>query len=646
VELNDLELAAEIRNSNVTLNGNFVINNSVIGLKLVGDTNDPSLDKASVVTFNKSVTINNTLTAITAMSGSSTSFNDNVVINQPNIAIEMLGDEAAARLYFANGLSINNEIKHGMIIKGKNNFVTFNGNAAIDALIQTEIDDQGVITFDSAPTISRSIGEAAKKLQLVDFTLNDIGQRIYLSQNIYATNINMPNLTIGIDNNLTLGGNLSISNSNLDLNDKTVTLDGTMTSDQGSTVKISTLFDGYNAGHFALSNNISSGVDLSHSSKITFNITETPGAPMIKAGEVRIIDMFAGNGISNLQLLDQNNIDIVTNNPFVKWSIDTREGTLSQRLKGSAIDDLFKIVDSDGSINSPLSNQDLIEELYNIILSKGPLGGAETINKLNNNNIVATSTAPLNEEANLVDNRLFNVVGAGDEEPIYGAWFAPIYGKATQKKKLNQSGFKSHYTGGIIGFDSKLDNYLTVGIAGSISDGKIRHNDTNLGDKTKYVSYVGLIYLSYDLSEQWYMQNTFAYGYSKVHNSEVRISVPNNMIAKANYSERRISNNIGFGYKKILSDDMLLIPFFALDVNRLGSVNYTETGAGIQNLKFSRKSMMQFDGILGARLSRVYEYKDYEITPAIVANIRYALSQRKLTLKLSWHLMTHYYLIM
>ncbi|MCP5369510.1 MAG: autotransporter outer membrane beta-barrel domain-containing protein [Rickettsiaceae bacterium] len=634
MELNKLDVAAEIKNTNAKFEGNLVINDSLIGLSLIGDKRYIKENRNAIATFSKPVLINNTASAIIAYDDSIVYFSDNVVINNSSTGIEMLGNDAMARIYFMNGLTINdsdNISNHDIIIKGAKNFIKFGGEAPVHAKIQTTLDNNGTIIFDNIPTISRPIGENGKKLQLVEFNVNDSNKKLVLSQNIYATNIIIPDLTIALDDNITLGGNILINNTQFELHDKILNLDGRIISGQNTAIKISTRFDGYNGGHFQFNDNIASEIDFSDSEEIVFYIYETPAAPMIKLGETRTIEMFADQAIHNLKLTDINNISIITNNPFVEWRIDTQEGILSQSLKNNGINNMFAMVNSNQSITPLMQNNEFVEELYNIILSKGPIGGAETIDRLTNNNIVATSTAPLSDiETSVVDNRLFNMVGAGDEEPIYGAWFSPLYGKATQKQRLTQPGFKSYYTGSIIGFDSKFDDYLTVGVAGGISHGKINHTDLNIGDKTNYTSYFGIIYLTYDISEQWHMQNTLSYGYSKVHNTEVRTSTPTNKIARADYSERRVAGNIGFGYKKLLNDNMLLMPFFALDFNRLGSVKYAETGADIQNLKFSRKSMTQLDGIIGARLSRVYEYNNYVLTPAIVANMRYALSKRRI----------------
>ncbi|MCP5369974.1 MAG: autotransporter domain-containing protein [Rickettsiaceae bacterium] len=649
------------KNNNTIFNGNVTIADSKYGIHAEYTTQANN----ALPIFNKNVTINNTDTGI-LVSGGINIFNGPVVINNSAVhGINLVNSGNATqngKLYFNNiveindsaiGINTNNQFgtNHLIFEKGltinnpnvpasnevlisNNDYITFNGNSPVNAKIQG-----GIITFNGVPTISRPISGA----QVVDFTVNDPSKRISFNADVGGAEIYTNSVIIGIDNNITFTGNLRTDNTIFDLGSNILTIDGSFTHANNNPIPlmkvpnsvggitIDLYYDGNDAGHFEFATPFTL-IDLSNSSKMTINITEALGIPVLQPGEIRQFDLFVGNGVDNFYLIDQNNITINTNNPLSKWTIDTEEGILYQSLKNNAVDDMFKMVDSDGSTDPLMKSNEFVQELVNIIMDKGPIGGTEALDKIGNPDAVVTSTAPLdNITTGIIDTKLANIVGAGDEESIYGAWFAPLYGIANQKETVNQPGFKASYFGGIIGFDTKIDENLSIGIAGSIANGKLRHTDLNKGDRTNYMSYSGILYLSYDLNERWVLQNTFSYGLSRVRNKEIRISTPTNKIAKAKYDERRMSDTLGLGYKKMLSNDILLIPFFAVDVTRLGSINYTETGADIQNLKFSRESLMEIDGIFGARLSRNFEYEDFVITPAVVANMRYAISQRKIT---------------
>ncbi len=647
-----------LEKNNTVFNGNVTIEDSYHSLfsnATVSATTNPT------PIFNKNVTINNGTNGIVVTGGelifngpvvinkssskgmylasggynnenSKLYFNDTVEVNDCVVGINTYNEFASNYLIFEKGLTINNPNipANSEVEMGFDDYITFNGDSAVNAKIQG-----GIVTFTGAPTISRTIEDA----QIVDFTLSDSSKRLSLVADIGGTDIYTNAVKIGIDSNITFTGNLQADNTIFDLSTKILTIDGSFTHGTNPVAKfasfaltpvggitIDTYYDGTNAGHFEFATP-STVIDLSNSSKMIINITEATGLPVLLPGQTRQFDLFVGNGVSNFQLIDANNITISTNNPLSKWTIDTQEGILYQSLKTDGVGNMFKMVDSDGVTDPLMNSDDFVQELVDIIMDKGPIAGADALNKIGNPDAVIAASAPLsNIETGIIDTRLSSVIGAGDEEPIYGAWIAPLYGKATQKEREGQPGFRSTYFGGIIGFDSKIDDYLSVGVAAGISSGKLNHTDSNKGDRTDHKAYVGIIYLSYDLTERWMLQNTFSYGFSRVHNKEIRISTPNNKIARAKYDERRISDNIGLGYKTLLSNEMLLIPFIALDFNRIGSIKYTETGADIQNLKFSRSSLMEVDGIIGARLSRNFQYEDFVITPAVVANVRYAIS--------------------
>jgi outer membrane autotransporter protein len=647
-----------LEKNNTVFNGNVIIEDSYHSL-FSNATLDATTNPTPI--FNKNVTINNGTNGILVTGGelifngpvvinkssfkgmniasggnngenSKLYFNDTVEVNDCVAGISTYNEFASNYLFFEKGLTINNpNIPANNEVKmDYDDYITFKGDSAVNAQIRG-----GIVTFTGAPTISRTIEDA----QIVDFALIDSSKRISLNADIGGTEIYTNAVKMGIDSNITFTGNLHADNTIFDLSTKILTIDGTFTHGTNPVspfvsfamnpvggITIDTYYDGTNAGHFEFAT-LSTVIDLSNSSKMIINITEAPGIPVLQPGQTRQFDLFVGNGVSNFQLIDANNITIATNNPLSEWTIDTQEGILYQSLKTGGVGNMFKMVDSDGVTDPLMDSDDFVQELLNIIMDKGPIAGADTLDKIGTPGAVVAASAPLsNIETGIIDTRLSNVIGAGDEEPIYGAWFAPLYGKARQKIREEQPGFKSTYFGGIIGFDSKIDDYLSVGVAAGMSNGKLSHTDSNKGDRTDHKAYVGIIYLSYDLTERWMLQNTFSYGFSKVHNKEIRISTPINKIARAKYDERRISNNIGLGYKTLLSNEILFIPFFALDFNRVGSIKYTETGADIQNLRFNRSGLTEVDGIIGARLSKNFQYEDFVITPAVVANMRYAIS--------------------
>ncbi len=69
-------------------------------------------------------------------------------------------------------------------------------------------------------------------------------------------------------------------------------------------------------------------------------------------------------------------------------------------------------------------------------------------------------------------------IGSGDDDKImYGVWGSPFYSIANQKMRKEVSGYKLKSAGGIVGFDSLINDDLLIGVAYSRIDTKVSHEN-------------------------------------------------------------------------------------------------------------------------------------------------------------------------
>jgi outer membrane autotransporter protein len=158
----------------------------------------------------------------------------------------------------------------------------------------------------------------------------------------------------------------------------------------------------------------------------------------------------------------------------------------------------------------------------------------------------------------------------------------------------------------------------------------VKHKDLNLGDRSKADTYVGSLYGTYQISDQWFMQGVASFARSKIKNSELRREFGGMRTAHANYISDGWGSEVLLGYNYKIGSNMLLTPTAGFEYNRMNQIKYQETGTVNQNLLVTRKGVNRVEAILGARLSTSYQYKDWLIIPEAQGNIRHDLNGKKL----------------
>ena len=578
---------------------------------------------------------------------------ENLTLN----AIQKADHEDIVDWKFNNGTleqTIKPEFKDGVVI-----------NVALDAGFEEGGSQTAGLVFLGSATINQPIG-ANVPPKSIAFVANDHANIVHLNSDLTAEDLRFGKATYKPANNVTMTSTSSstthYNNPVFELGTNTFILAGSVVHDDAAgDIMINTTYDSNDtSGHIAMTKSGDS-IDFTNSSGLIVNITDALGTAQPTAGETRSFDLFVENGGAlTLKGSDDTTINAFTaaneENKFVDWAFDSKTGILSETLKPNALDTLNDIVDNENLDNLTPETQ---TEILNIAANQGGATASDAIERLTNSDAVAIASAPvtlaIQDATQVVSNRAEKIsqplqfitpiavsssdsrisgVAAGDAVAKYGAWVSPFCGISSQNSRGGQPGYKSSYYGGVVGFDSLINDETALGLALSYIKTDIKHKDKNAGDKTKADSFIVSAYGTYEITKEWFVQSVATFGHSKIKNREIRTEFGAANIAAADYNATSWGAEILTGYNQKIRDNVMFTPLFGLEFNRANGINYKETGTNTQNLAINRGSTNQLEAILGARISAVHAMDIYQkyvtFLPEIHGNARYGLLNNKL----------------
>lgn len=217
-------------------------------------------------------------------------------------------------------------------------------------------------------------------------------------------------------------------------------------------------------------------------------------------------------------------------------------------------------------------------------------------------------------------------VAAGDAADKYGAYVKGTFGTATQKMRKSTSGYKSNTYGAFVGVDAAISDSVSIGVLAGYNNGTLKHKDTKAGDKSKSGSLTFGAYGSYDFGNNYFAQANAAVAQTTVKNNSKRVLGNNSTaVAHAKYDVMAYAAEIRGGYN-FRFDNSALVPTAGLRFNYLGDTSYTETGAGLQNVKHSGKARNSLDAVAGVMLSTTLDMDGMVMQPELHMNVDYRLS--------------------
>lgn len=282
-----------------------------------------------------------------------------------------------------------------------------------------------------------------------------------------------------------------------------------------------------------------------------------------------------------------------------------------------------------------------LSSLYEKIITNQELANS----KLTNTNIEAMTELAFSETANLsssLTNRLSHLhladnehfgISSGDDQLNYGAWVLGAIGKGLFKDK-DFGKIKYNVGGATIGFDGKIDDDTTLGVALSYNINTLKpkaaHSNTDKNSHANFStntrSIISSLYGSVQADEQLVLNGNIAFGklYGKTKYQSF-LSQDNSFKLKGEL----FGANIGANYYIPISS-LVLIPSLT------GSYEGVKFAAIKQgNLTTGNIHVQKFSITPGLSLATIFEYDDFQLIPQVSASYSNSplVKSKKLNLK-------------
>lgn len=193
-------------------------------------------------------------------------------------------------------------------------------------------------------------------------------------------------------------------------------------------------------------------------------------------------------------------------------------------------------------------------------------------------------------------------LSAGDYTTAYGIWTNPSMLKVKQKTSKGAAGYTASVGGASLGFDTKANEDMVIGLALSYLNTNVKHKDFKSGDKTKVDSLMLSIYGLQQITDNWYTHGIVTVGTNKVKTKEARrTGATATELATGNYRAMSFSGELMLGYNSYMKQASFT-PMAGVRVTKVNSAGYTETGTTNQNLIISRKELNRVELVAGARI--------------------------------------------
>lgn len=541
-----------------------------------------------------------------------------------------------------NGLVLGNTVGNGQATAKFGDGMTI--NSKVDSLAATVAGKLSTVEFLGGAEINADLGGTVG-LAAVNFSDNSGNKEILLNTNtIKGLAINLNKNTYNVNkSNVTLTGKVTAANSTVNLNKNTLTFTDSNASAFTGEVALNTSFDGTNYGKIAVTGagnsvNLNAGV-----TKLTVTIDDSASSLQEVSGKT--ITLVGADGQATFTFADAAKVVVNGKDDFVQWTYTGQNAVFSAQNNAtnaltnigleSVSAQMFGDAKNTGDAAAflvdlrKLHNQgkdDLVKQAVTRIEAVEATVGAmaQTVATVNSTIAarVADVTAP--NFVGQVDVAEAAGVAAGDNDAYsYGAWATPFYSQGTQKLKGKTPGYKSKTGGVSVGFDTRANDTMTVGVALSVATDNLKFKGALAGDKTKANTYMFSVYGMQQLTDNWFLQGTASFGNSNMKNTALRVTAGGNQTATGKYDSMTYGGQLLAGYHFPMSDTALVTPMGGLKYNRFNDTGYKETGTTSQNRTISKKSVDKIEGVLGVRATFFTEMSGVNVVPGVHGFVNY-----------------------
>lgn len=434
------------------------------------------------------------------------------------------------------------------------------------------------VTFEKSGSVTGKLGfDAASALEAVNF-IGDKDAVVTISKDITAADVNHVNGgTVKLASDVKLDGAYNLTASTLDLQTHTATVTGATTLGNGESVIKSKLAG--QAGSVTGGKLVVNTATAVANTKPTVQVMIDMGDVLPNSSDslqlISATDANDANTIASIKGFKDSDIT-VTGNKFGKASMDDKGkitfgrdlSSIVNLVKGadvsvregvsalansadSATGDAAKIISNFGAMTDS-EQKEASERLF----ERASTAAATQVTS-------AVSTAVSGRMSSSVNTNFAATLGAaegvaaGDNmSSNMGAWASFVGQKGKQSKRKGDAGYTLDMQGGIVGFDTAVNDSTVVGAAVAMSNTTLKHKDDKSGDKVKAKTSMFSVYGSKEFGSNWVGQAMAMFGSTDVTTNEGRKlrTGAANVKATGKYTTMTYALEALGGYRYVLSD--------------------------------------------------------------------------------------------
>jgi outer membrane autotransporter protein len=184
----------------------------------------------------------------------------------------------------------------------------------------------------------------------------------------------------------------------------------------------------------------------------------------------------------------------------------------------------------------------------------------------------------------------------GSDANKFGVWMKPFVNFGDQNQRKGIAGYETDTYGMALGGDVKVGR-TTIGASFSYADTDIDSKGVDRA-RTDVSSYQGTFYADYT-TDKWYVEGLFGYARNEIGTKrDITFSATS---ASADYGSNQYMFSIGGGMPIEVAKNHFFTPNASFQYTLVENETYTETGAGVLNLRVDQDEVNVAMGKFGVR---------------------------------------------
>ena len=203
-------------------------------------------------------------------------------------------------------------------------------------------------------------------------------------------------------------------------------------------------------------------------------------------------------------------------------------------------------------------------------------------------------------------------------------WMKPFVNFGTQDTRKGVAGYESDTYGLAIGGDRKINENSIAGLGVSFANTNVdgegagkSHSDIKSYQVTAYADYT---------ENNWYVEGLVGYAHNDMNTSRSIAVTSATAKGDTDSAQYMVSVNAGMPIKVDADSGAYFTPTLGVHVTHVDNNAYTETGAGVLNLKVNPEDLTIAKGSIGGRLHASFESTEGIFVPEMRASAMYDMA--------------------